>query len=59
MKLRKDRKEKRKAEAKTRQEAYDKLTPKAKLALLDKKLGKGVGAEKQRARLEAELTKKD
>ena len=55
MKLRKDTAEMRKKEAKQRQEAYDKLTPKEKIARLDQKLGKGVGATKQRARLKAQL----
>lgn len=38
-------------EAETRQAAYDKLSVKEKVARLDKKLGKGVGAKKQRERL--------
>ena len=53
MKLRHDRKADRQAEAKERQEAYNKLTPKQKLDKLDKKLGEGVGAKKQRAKLNA------
>ena len=42
----------RRTEATERQMAYDKLTPAQKLEALDEKLGKGVGAKKQRARLE-------
>lgn len=56
MKLRGDRKEIRQKEADERQAEYDKLTPKQKLAKLDQKLGKGVGAKKQREKL-AELIK--
>ena len=51
MKLRPGRKEERRAEAKKRQAAYNKLTPAQKLAKLDAKFGKGQGAQKQRARL--------
>ena len=46
----KSKKDKRK-EAKARQEKYDKLTPQQRLDKLDRKLGKGVGAKKERARL--------
>jgi hypothetical protein len=38
-------------EAETRQEAYNKLTTTQKIAKLDKKLGKGIGAKKERAKL--------
>ena len=38
-------------EAKKRQEEYDKLTPQEKIAKLDERFGKGVGATKQRAKL--------
>ena len=55
MKLRQDRKEKRKREAKERQEAYNKLSPQQKIASLDNKLGKGIGATKQRAKLQKEI----
>jgi len=53
MKLRKDYKSERQKEAKERQEAYDKLTATQKLAKLDAKYGKGQGATKERARIEA------
>jgi len=39
-------------EAKERQEAWEKLGPKGQLAALDARLGKGIGATKQRARLQ-------
>ena len=42
--------EKRK-EAQSRQAAHDELTPREKLAKLDRKLGKGKGAVKERAKL--------
>lgn len=47
--------EQRVAEAKARQAAWDKLAPTEKLASLDKLLGAGVGAQKQRARISAAL----
>lgn len=43
----------RRKEAQERQEAFAALTPEAKLQLLDARLGKGVGAKKQRAKLNA------
>jgi hypothetical protein len=46
----------RKDEAKERQAAYDNLSAQEKLNVLDGRLGKGVGAQKQRARLTAQLT---
>ena len=52
MRLRKDREETRRIEAKERKQKYDKLTPSQKIELLDKKLGKGIGAKKQRAKLQ-------
>ena len=55
MKLRKDRREKRQREAQERQEAYDKLTPKQKMAKLDQKFGKGIGAKRQRERLSKQI----
>jgi len=42
-------------EALDRQAIYSKLTPQQKLADLDDKLGKGLGAVKQRARLLAQI----
>ena len=51
MKPRKDGKSIRQKEAVQRQEAYNKLSNVEKIALLDKKLGKDVGAKRQRNRL--------
>jgi len=48
--LRADR-EKKRSEAKVRQEAYDKLTPKQKLQRLDDKFGKDQGAKRERERI--------
>lgn len=47
--------EQKRLEAQVRQEEYSKLTPKQKLDRLDARLGPGVGAKKERARLEALL----
>ena len=44
-------------EAELRKNEYSVLSAKEKLDLLDGKLGKGVGAKKQRARLNRELVK--
>lgn len=44
--------EKRRVEAKARQAVTDKLTPQARLAALDAKLGVGLGAAKERQRLQ-------
>lgn len=44
-------KEQKQEEAKARQEAYDKLSPKEKLARLDAMFGKGQGAARERQRL--------
>lgn len=52
MKLRHDGKKIRQEEAIERQKAYDKLTDAQKIDRLDGKLGKGVGAKKQRAKLQ-------
>jgi len=46
-----------KREAKERDEYWRKLSPVQQLADLDKRLGLGVGAVKQRARLSAKLNK--
>ena len=48
-----DNKKFRQEEAKERQAAYDALSNTEKIAMLDRKLGEGVGAKKQRARLVA------
>ena len=45
-------KEIRQAEAEVRQEDRDKRTPVEQIAKLDKKLGEGKGAKKERKRLE-------
>ena len=44
-------------QAKERQEAYDSLSTLDKIALLDRRLGAGKGAKKQRARLAKALAK--
>ena len=44
-------KETRQAKAKERQAEYNKLTVAERIAKLDKKLGKGIGAVKERAKL--------
>ena len=54
MRLRQDRKAVRQNEAKERKQAYAKMTDKQKIDILDRKLGVGVGAVKQRARLKTE-----
>ena len=48
-------KEARQNEALERMGKYAKLSPKDKIAKLDRELGKGVGATKQRATLKAEM----
>ena len=55
MNTRLDRKQIRQDEAKERNAAYAKLTPAQKLARLDAKLGKDIGAIKQRSKLQAAL----
>ena len=42
-------------EATVRNEAWAKLTPEQQLADLDKRLGKGIGAKKQRARIQYKI----
>ena len=44
-------KEVKRQEAETRQKIYNKLSSKEKIEKLDKKLGKSVGAKKQRQKL--------
>ena len=44
--------EEKQAEASERQKLYSKLTPQQKIADLDKRLGKGIGAKRQRAKLQ-------
>ncbi len=51
MRNRIDRRPQRKAENEARVEAWQAMTPQKQLAELDARLGKGVGAKKQRARL--------
>jgi hypothetical protein len=46
-----DQKSARREEAQKREEAWRALTPQAQLYALDSRLGHGVGAKKQRARL--------
>jgi len=45
------RKERLRKDSKLREEANSKLTPAERIAILDARLGKGVGAKKERARL--------
>jgi hypothetical protein len=49
------RKAKRRATAEERQEAWEALTPQQQLVALDNRLGKGVGAKKQRARIQERI----
>ena len=42
-------------EAIVRNEAWAKLTPEQQLADLDRRLGKGIGAKKQRARIQYKI----
>ena len=42
-------------EAKVRNEAWAKLTPEQQLSELDRRLGKGIGAKKQRAKIQAKI----
>lgn len=50
-------KEMRRKDAEERQAAYDKLSPKERLARLDAKFGAGKGAKKERAKLAKRLAK--
>ena len=47
----------RRIEAVARQEEWAKLSPQQQLAELDKRLGKGVGAKKQRAKIAKAIQK--
>jgi len=47
------------AEAVERNESWAELSPKQQLADLDRRLGKGEGAKKQRARLQEAIDAKD
>ncbi len=47
--------ERRQKEAILRQEAYDQLTVVQKIQNLDERLGKGIGAKKERAKLQHQL----
>ena len=47
----------RRQEAEKRNEAWEKLTPQQQLEQLDIRLGKGLGAKKQRRRLSKKLRK--
>ena len=50
-----DNRKHRQEEAQERQTGWESLTPQQQLASLDTRLGKGVGAVKQRARIEASM----
>lgn len=52
-------KQQKRTEAAARDTEWRKLTPKQQLAALDRRLGKGVGAAKQRARLQETLNNVD
>ncbi|MCK5132735.1 MAG: hypothetical protein KAR40_11355 [Candidatus Sabulitectum sp.] len=45
----------RQKEAQVRQDAHNRLTPLQKINKLDSKFGIGIGAKKERAKLQAEL----
>lgn len=51
------RKNQRREEAKKRNSAWQKLTPEQKIASLDQRLGKDVGAKKQRLKIKREMEK--
>ena len=55
---RRDRQSVRRIDAEGRQELWDSLTPEQQLATLDRRLGKNLGAKKQRARITKALAKK-
>lgn len=52
-------KERKRNEAKERQEKYDKLTIEQKIDKLDMMFGKGLGATKERAKLQKKLKEKE
>lgn len=57
MKKRNDRKDRRRKEAEERNARWAALTPAEQLAELDKRFGAGIGATKQRARLNTLIAK--
>jgi len=56
MKRHSDRMDRKRKEAEVLQLRYEGLTPQQKIAKLDRILGEGIGAKKQRAKLLAQLT---
>ena len=56
-KNRTDRQSVRRIEAEGRAEVWEGLTPEQQVAALDRRLGKGLGAKKQRARIAKALAK--
>jgi hypothetical protein len=56
-KNRRDRQGVRRIEAEGRAEVWEGLTPQQQLSVLDGRLGKGLGAEKQRARIAKAIAK--
>ena len=49
----------RREEAQERQEGRDSLSPAAQIAVLDRRLGVGCGAKKERARLQKQIEEQD
>lgn len=56
MRKRKDRLEERQEAAQAMQAQWQSLSPQEQLAALDRRLGKGKGAQKQRARLARQIS---